>query len=392
MCMKYQDLPDKQIFRHILRRRTFYILCLCLLILALIVPLSQSEAQETTPIDIFIAQNREAQRVDVFFTNAVTGLSSVVTIDNFSADFNVLEHFRMAANGVLMRSPLDNLPYLITPGGNIARIDFIPQRADNLLGVDWVISEDGRTIAWAELFFQDNIWQATLYVSRLDGSEFRQLPPLPERSPVSATRVAMVAVSNDGSRVFLDLEHPTAPRTPDDLFIDYRSLSVYIEQQRTYRPLPSEADCLCPAQIAHDGQTYVRLELPILGNGYAVRIWNLDNNRNLLIPAVDTIYQQAGGVLTNSDGSRVIYSMGGIEGADPQEPPVFALVVADRLEGTQRIISAPDGQEVRVVQFINREQEAIVVDTRSGVTYKFDLETGTFDLVADKIWLGTLSD
>lgn len=353
-----------------------------ILLVMLLIPRSAT-AQHGMQVDVFLEY--EQRQVNVYFTNPVTGLSSVAVVDDVPDDSWLLDRFLLSSNGVVFQNPVDNLPYLIAPNGSILRLEYIPQRSSNLLGVEWAISEDGRTIAWAELYFEAGIWQATLYTASLDGTELRQLPPLPDRSRLSSTRVAMVAVSSAGDRVFVDMEHPTEPRRPDDAFVDYRQLWAYLDTTRDYRQLRSEVDCLCPAKIAHNGRTYVRLEQPIVGSGYGVRIWDLDTNFNRLVPPIETDYRQAGHILISDNGEWVVYALSG-GNAETNS----AVVVVDMLEATQRMIVAPAGQEWRPRALINRDEELIVVDIAGGVTYKMNLRTERLDLVANKLWLGVL--
>ncbi len=355
-----------------------WLVLICLLMMPL-----PSAARQSIPVDVFIEYDQ--QQLRVYFTNAVTGLSAVTIIDGLNADEPILDRFWLARNGIVFRHPADALPYLIAPSGTMLRLEFIPQRTDGLLGVEWAVSPDGRTIAWAELYFQDGVWQATLYTALMDGTELRQLPPLPARSPLSSTRVAMVAVTDGGERVFFDMEHPTAPRRPNDEFRRFREVWLYQDIIRTYSPLPSEVDCFCPAQIVNDGRTYVRLEEPIVGTGYGVRLWDLDSGTNRLISGIEANYQQVGRIHVTDDGDMVVYAMS--DGTGESES---ALVIADMVAGIQRVVSAPAAQEWRPMALINRDQEAIIVDLEGGTTYKMNLTTENIDLVANKIWLGVL--
>ncbi|NDJ86264.1 MAG: hypothetical protein GYB66_10290 [Chloroflexi bacterium] len=349
-------------------------------------------AQRAAPVDVFVAYDREIRILQIYFTNGVTGLSTVTTIENFVAEYDVLEYLDLAVNGVIVRQPAEIRPHLVTPGGSAAPISFIPQRTDNLLDIDWAISPDGRTVAWAEIFFNQGVWDASLYVAQLDGTDLRELPRLPQTPSRSFTRVAMIAVTNGGDRVFFDLHHPTAARPPEDRFRDYQTLYVYSGQREAYVALPSETDCLCPAGFGSTGEYFIRLERPILGNGYDIRVWNLDNNSFRLLPAFDTGYTQAGNILANPDGSLVLYTLTTprVSGEDASDTTGSALVLADFVEGEYRIVAEAEARTLAALAFTNREQEAIVVDTQGGVTFKFNLETQVFTQVADKIWLGML--
>lgn len=350
-----------------------------------------SSGQGTGPIDVFLAYDNEARTVTVYFANGVTGLSAITTVNNFPPELNLLEEFTLTANGVIYRDPEGVEPRLIAPNGNVFDLSFIPQRTDQtLLRVEWVISPNGRTIAWAEMFFSDG-WQAALYVAQLDGSNLRTLPPIPLTEARSYSRIAMLAVSNDGSRVFFDLEHPTEPRRPEDLFLDYQLVEAYIEQRQNYFHLPGEPNCFCPASIAEDGRTLIRLERTASGVGYEIRLVNLENNRERRIDAAaDAQFTQAGDVLLSPSGTMILYTMGGVQGAPTDEPPTFALIVADFATGEQRVVSSSSEQRLRAMGFIDRNTAVIVVDLRTQTTYKMSLDTGELEQVANLIWLGNL--
>lgn len=352
---------------------------------------SAINAQGAAPLDVFLGYDSETQAVTVYFANAVTGLSAIATIENFPPELHLLEEFTLTANGVIYRDPAGIAPRLITPNGSIIDLSFVPQRTDQtLLRIEWAISPNGRTIAWAEMFFE-NGWQASLYVAHLDGTNLRILPTIPLTDARSYSRVAMIAVSNDGTRVFLDLEHPTEPRRPDVLFLNYQLVEAFIEQRQSYFHLPGEPNCFCPASIADDGRTLIRLERTASGVGYELRLVNLENNRERRIEAApDVAFTQAGDMLLSPGGTMILYAMGGVQNAPPDAPPTFALVMADFATGAQRVVSSSSEQRLRPMAFIDRNTAAIVVDLSSQTTYKMSLESGELEQVASLIWLGSL--
>jgi hypothetical protein len=310
----------------------------------------------------------------------------VQVIDYFPRHLNPLEEFGLTANGLIFRDPIDGIPRLITVNGNIFDLPFIPQRTENLLRIEWAISANGRTIAWAEIYFEQT-WKAELYVAQLDGSNFRALPPLPDNA--SYYRVAMLAVSDDGNRVFFDLEHPTEARRTDDLFLDYQRIMAYVSPNEVYIPLPEEPKCLCPAQIANNGRLFIRLEPA--RQGYTVRMWNLESNvERRRIEPIDTIFTQAGEILLSPGGTLLLYTVGGIEGVASTETTDYGLILADVATAEQTIVTEPSKNRLHAMAFIDRNTAAIVVDTLNNKTYKLNFETKTLTLVADGLWLGTL--
>ncbi|MCB9435482.1 MAG: hypothetical protein H6673_00635 [Anaerolineales bacterium] len=344
-----------------------------------------------TPTDVFISQ--QGDEVSIYFTNPITGLSIVARIGGFSNVPNILEAFHLTPSGVLYQNPSDGTLRIVSANGLVSSLVFIPQQLENLRGISFALSEDGNTIAWAEMHSLDGVrFETSLFTASLNGGNLRMLPVLPVTQGSPFSRVAVLGVSNDASLVFFDLEQPNVVRGITDYFINYQSLWLYITPRQAYNALPLEPNCHCPAQIANDGRTFIRLERPVLGKSYRIHTWNLDNNTDRLTPAFDTIYQQGGDVLVSDDGRLVAYSMGGIEGVSANEVTAFALVVADTSAGEQRIINAPNGQRWTAMAFINENQELMIVDSLIGATYKLDIASGDYWLVADKIWLGQLSN
>jgi hypothetical protein len=377
-------------------QRLLALFCICLSIVFAFSakPIPHVHGQQSALIDVYLEQDRDSQQVRVYFTNSRTGLSSVATVDNFSRELNVLDEFTLAANGVIFRSPVSPNLQLISPNGNIVNLDFIPQQPENLLRIEWAISPNGRMIAWAELFFQNNAWQATMYVAQIDGSNLRQLPPLPipdTRTP--RTRIAMIAVSDNGNRVFFDLEHPTEQRDINDYFINYWSVWAYLTQRGQYDPLPtnSSGNCFCAGQIGQDSRTYVRLEEPVFGTGYSTRFRDLDDlRRDRRLSAFDTQFTQAGDILINDTGTRALYTMARLGTDDEDNPTTFALVLANVDDNSHRIIATAPLQHLKAIAFINNDQEAIVVDRIGNVTYKLNIDTGELIPVASLMWIGIL--
>lgn len=350
------------------------------------VPATSVSSQSTAPIEVFLQPKPATENLDVYFVNGVTGLSTIVELPYFPPYLNPLEEFTLAANGIIFRDPLDGIPRFISLNGNISDIAFIPQRTTNLLRIEWVISPNGRTIAWAEIYFEQ-MWQADLYVAQIDGIDLRKLPPIPFTEPFY--RLALLSVSNDGQRVFFDIEHPTEPRRADDLFLDYQKVMAYVAPNEVYIPLPEEPRCLCPALITNDGRVFVRLEPENFG--YLVRVWNLENNfERRRVAAPDELFTQGGDLLISQGGSLLLYTLGGLEGVPPDESTSYGLMLADMTTGDQILISEVTPQRLRAVHFIDGNTAALVVDLNSGQTYKLDFATKTLTLVADGIWLGIL--
>lgn len=345
-----------------------------------------AHAQSPPPIDVFLVHDRDGNRVQVFFTDSQTGLSSIGVVEGYPDTGRVLEDFALSTQGVIFSDPIDGAPRLLAPNGDGFAFTFIPQSVIPPSNYDWVLSADGRTMAWAEFLFQDGVWQSYIYVAGIDGSNLLGLvlPP----TPIATARAELIGVSNNGQRVFLDIAQPVEPRSAANDFIDYTTLRVYIGASQQYLPIAQDNGCPCPAAIAEDGRTLLQLERPIIGSGYDLRIWNLDVNTFQLIEATDTIYQQGGSLHLSRTRDYAAFAMTRLEGQSTAL--ASSVVIVDLNEGTQRIVPAPPDSLVGIIGFYNDDQDLMVVDVATGATFKLNLETAEYLQIADKIWLGTL--
>lgn len=343
-------------------------------------------AQERAPIDVFLRHDRDANHVLVYFTDSQTGLSSIGTVEGYPDNGRVLEDFALSPQGVIFSDPITSAPRLMAPNGDIFGFTFIPQGVIPPTSYDWVLSDNGQTLAWAEFLFQDGAWQSALYVANIDGSNLRAFVSPP--NPTATARAKLIGVSDNEDRLFLDVAQPIEPRSANDDFEEYTTLRVYIASRQQYLPIAQDLNCPCAATIVQDGQTLLQLERPIIGTGYDLRVWNLDVNTFQLIRAADTIYDQGGSLHLSDSSNFAAFAITRLEGQS--NALSSGLVVADLIQATQRVISAPPQRLFAVIGFYNGDQDLILADLAAGETFKLNLETETFERIADKIWLGTL--
>ena len=354
-------------------------------LMVLAMPLTPTIAQNTPAIDVFLQYDADRQQIEVFFSNPITGLSALATIDNFPPELNPLDEFDVTANGVIYRDPATGLPHLITPTGRVLNFDFIPQSPVQLDRVDWVLSDDMRTIAWAEIDLNQLGWQTRIYIADVDGSNLQVLPDLPILPMQVTHRVEMLGVSNSGERVFFDNEH--LPNVPNGfLFVGYQRITAYADQISTYFDLPNEPNCVCPARITNNGQSFLRLQSSFQVNGYELHVWNLQDNSEVVVPAIDMPYPQAGFMLLNSSRALALYLIGETDGASE----TYGLVLVNIASRQQTVILDEWTTRLRPMAFIDRNTSALLVDVDEQITYKLRLDTGEMLAVADKMWIGTI--
>lgn len=349
--------------------------------------LSSVARAQFVPIDVFLTYDSTNNTAQLYFANNLTGLSAETTISGYTTADVLLQEFRVAANGVVFAESSNGAPRLATPGGTVLDFDFIPQSEVPPLAIDWVLSEDGTTLAWAELSFANERWQAALFTARLDGTNLHELPTPP--APAQPTlRVRLLGVSNDANRVLLDIDHPIEARQRGQAFDTYTSLRLYSANNRIYAPLAENVNCPCPASVADDLQYLLLLERPIIGNGFNLYRWTLNSGTPRIVPANDTVFQQGGDVVYHVEDNLALYSLVGLEGGE--QATGSAVTVVDFTSGNQRIIRGPVASNLRVQALLGRDQGAIVVDLNTSTTFKLDLENNSLEAIAAKIWLGTI--
>jgi hypothetical protein len=349
------------------------------IIMLLLVSFGPTHGQDTAPVEVFVQQNGD--RLEVFFANPATGLSTLVTVPNFPNELNPFEELSLTANGVIFRDPADGIPRLIAPTGQILSFDYIPQSSDPFVLIDWVLSEDRRTIAWAEVRLTSLGWQADIYSARLDGQNLLRLPDRPVDPIQVSRRVEMVGVSNDGRLVYFDSEHPTELEE-GQVFVGYQKVVAYSDRFGSYLNLPGEPTCICPALIANDGLSLLRLEPT--APAFDLHIWNLNDNTERVIVGEDVPYPKAGNLMMNRERTLGLYMA-----SDSFE---YVIVLVDLSSRTERILTEPSPNPLRPVRFIDRSTAIVMVDMVAQNTYKLRLETDEISQVADKIWLGTIQE
>lgn len=344
-------------------------------------------AQRGVPIDVFLEYDAINDQLTSHFLNTLSGLSVTTNLGTIDSIAFLLDSFKPAANGIVFADSNTDQMRLLAVDGSLTTLDFIPQSDIPPLALDWVLSENGRMIAWAEITFLDERWQTRVFVAQIDGNNLVQLPTPPAASQPTL-RARLIAVANDGTRLLLDIDHPVADRAEGADFDTYSNLRLYIAETRVYVPVAEANSCPCPANAANNLQTLLQLERPIIGNGYILRVWNLNSNTFREVAATDTVYRQGGNAIISEDGSTAVYVLSQLEGAGDDATTGIAIV--DLINSTQRIVQAARGRNFRLQSVDTSGRFAIAVDLTTAQTFKLDLESGFFEQIADKIWLGTI--
>lgn len=341
-------------------------------------------AQSPIPLEVFVHHDRPNQVATVYFTNPISGLSTPVTIQNVRQEVLVTDEMLLTGLGVMFRDPSSGRVLLAAPSGQITPHPFIPQQPSGLLDVDWVLSPDGASIAWVEVFVQGNSVISVPYVADLKGTTITPLPPPPPSPPLR--RMMPLALTNDRSLFFYDAAFPTGPRSLTDFFVGYEDVHVFVANRQTYQQLPNEPSCLCGAGVGGNGRIFLRLSEA--AQGFDLHWWNLDSNSDTPIPSVALRFGEAGDFFVPENFPFAFYAQAQNLQDDSPEAQ-FALMRVDLTAHTQKVLIGPSVQRFKVMALRDEGRELILVDVYGGATYKFDLTTDELALVSEDTWLGT---
>jgi hypothetical protein len=360
------------------RRKQLTLVCLCLLLVWGTVP---TRAQQSIPISVFVAQDREAQTATVTFTNPITGLSSPVIINNFPADQLAVEAFTVTQAGVIYRDAAGGVQ-LITPRGDQMSHPFIPQNTGEIFTVDWVASQDGGRIVWVETRFIDGTRVEAAYSVDAFGAAITPLPS-PDVSEIDPfRRLKPIWASSTDETVYFDAAFPLEARPLTQYFATFQSVLRY--ENGVYTSLDAETThCPCPLGASDE----FLLWLQPTGQGIQADLFDLNANFEDRLPPIADVFGQAGDSLL---GETVGFYTQAQNLDDPSAEVQFRLVQVELLSRQQRILPIFAGGRYRPMALVNDEATLIVVDVYNGGTYKYQWRSQALDLTSESTWLGDL--
>lgn len=345
-----------------------------------------SHAQQPIPLEVFVAHDKTSEIAIIQFINPVSGLSTPVTVPNFSRNASVLDEMTLAQNGVIFHNPATNQIMLATPDGRLAPHPFIPRQSEGLVLLEWVLSAGGGSIAWVEVFASPDAWVSNVYIADVLGQSIVQIPaPPPTRINDPYRRIRPLALSDDRLTLFYDAAAPVDRRPLTDYYADFEDLHVYQAATGTFQPLPGEPGCMCGAGITTNGLFLWRSQESARGN--TLRRWSLADSSQTLIPAVGPIFAQIGDFFVTDDFA--LYTQAQNLETDAFDSQ-FALMLADATLGQQTILIGPSSQRFKVLALTQNNSTVLLGDVYGGGTYKFNLTTSELALVSQQTWLGTL--
>jgi hypothetical protein len=350
-----------------MRNRLLLLACLCLL-------MPTGARAQSAWIDVFWERDPASGHVTIYFLDALSGLSTVVTVDSG-------QNFTLAGDYVLYEKPQNGAIMRATLGGMVEPHPFI-RRTPDLRALRWVVSPDHQGLAWVQVTAEG---LSEAYVAWADGRDLRQLPiALPDTS----VELAPAALTRGLTDFFYDITPPLDPAALP-VYLSYSYLARYSMADETFYPLPEEPNCPCGAGFSADGRIFARLEAQGAEGPFHLRVWDLRSDASTLIPAPDIPYRLAGDLLLNASGTYAVYSVA--TPASESSAAQYALVLVDVVARQQYLVMPPGPDRFRPLAFIDDDGGLLLADVTQSGTYKFSLLSGDLQQVSSQTYLGTIS-
>jgi hypothetical protein len=336
-----------------------------------------ARAQDGTParLDVFLAQDPATGTAHLYFVDALSGLSTVVTVDSG-------RNFTLVGAYVLYEKPINGAIMRATANGTIEPHPFI-HRTPDYRAIRWVTSPDAQAIAWVQITTSG---YSEAYTAWADGRDLRQLPIALPDTTVELTPVALARGVTD---FFYNIA-PPADLTAAPVFARYPYLARYSITDEAFYPLPGEPECACGAAFTPDGRIFARLEASTGEGPFDLHVWDLRSDASTLVPAANLPFRLAGDLLLNDSGTLAVYSVAMNESAAEGDQQ-YALVLVDVVARQQYLVIAPGAVRYHPLAFIDDDGALLLAGINDPGTYKLSLVSGELQRVSNQRYLGTIT-
>jgi len=347
-----------------------FLACLILLVL----PPGSSQATAPGQTDVFVSYDSDSGSYNIYFVDALSGLSTVVHVDNGW-------RFTLVGNYVLYEKPQTGSIMRANANGTVEPHPFI-WRTPDVQAIHWVTSPDARAIAWVQIS-TTGVSQA--YVAWANGDDFRQLPIT---SPPTPLVLEPLALTNGITQFFYDTSHSAEPglSTP---FSYYENIGVYNISDEIFGTVPEEPGCPCGAALTSDGRTFARLVSNSGVGPFELHVWDLPTGASIEIPAPDLPYRWAGDLILNSKGTLGVYSASDTNSNTAEA--LYALILVDMVTRQQYLVLRPGPVRYKPIAFIDDDGALLMVGVTDGATYKLNVVNGELQRVSDETYLGSFT-
>jgi hypothetical protein len=332
------------------------------------------------PCQVFIENNDT-----LIFLDDRTGAAARLTING--------ERFTITAEGVMYYDPTTRQVMLAQPDGDVEPHPTVQMTAE-ARRIDWVVAEDGITVAWTLTGTDaDGRLTTRTTVARLDGAT----PPRPILTEVDEAgtrlRALPIAFNPDQTILYMD-NHPDgiSQFTAFDQYVGIFALDLTNGEKRL---LPDEqgSSCICGAAVRADIFLRLRLRLSAQATGFDMHIYNLLTEGEVVLDAVERRgFDTAGDVLISPDGTLAIYALARITDFNqPTQAVETVFILVDIASATQQALTpTPITTFVRPVAWTEDNSAVIFTSPEQDGTWKINISDGRLERIANATYIGAL--
>ena len=327
--------------------------------------------------DIFIERNTPEDGIDtLIFVDALTG--ETVSIESSG------ERYTPLLDGVLFFDWVDQEVMFATPNGIVAVHPFITF-SSSARRVDWVVSDDRKSIAWTLTREVNGNLITTTFIADIEGSNIREILI---DGPRENVRALPIAFSEDNSELYMDA-HPDGI-SKFSPYTQYAGLFSVDLRSGDIRALPGEPSCFCGAGFGSG--MLLRLSLNNELDGFNVNVFSVEGGQARTIDAITRRnYTQAGDVLVSDDGAFAVYALSQVRGFGTIEQIVRTVFIqVDLLTLEQAIINNPITTFVHPVAWTEDNTAILFTSEQQNGTWKINVEDGQLVKVANASYIGRL--
>jgi hypothetical protein len=342
--------------------------CVVFVLLALYPAFAQASVWQ-----VFLLRGIEANGDDrLIFVNLITAEETTVSVRG--------TNYTVLPTGVLFQDAQSQQVVVASPDGNVNPHPLIAM-GEFARRVDWAVSTDGRALAWTITGGTPDALTTSTWVA--EGETNRQVLV---DGPHDGIRAFPISFNAGHDILYMDYQPDTiADFTP---FRQYASLFSLDLQSGATRSLPGEAGCFCGGGIG--SSRFLRLTLG--GNGFDLRVVNLDTGTQEIIPGIGlSDYTQGGDVLIAPDGTRATYALAHISNfGTPEQTFQVVFVLVDLVNMTQTQLFEISDLFLRPVAWTEDGSAILLTSPLEDGTWKISVGQNALERIASATYIGTM--
>lgn len=323
------------------------------------------------------AENSSESRL--VFTDLLTGESASVATNG--------ERYTLVNDAVLYLDKGERQIKLVKPDGVIRDHPFLAM-SESDYRIDWVVSGDGRQIAWATSQVNDEGLLSTSLMLA-DAADYEILRLL-EYGPRHGIRLIPVAFDASGDSLYIEAHaEGTAGASAYPQRSGLFALDIG-EEGFVTRALPGLQTCFCAVAFGQD--VMLRLESDSQSPGISLAIYDLSDGSQRTAPPVSLgSYDQAGNILVSPDDSLAVYALSQISGLPGQDRTInTVMVLADLENATQMVVNYPMSALARPLRWT--EDNSAILFAQEGINgaWKMQVGDGATVKLTESMYLGVI--